>query len=286
MNTIAPFWDGNETWLVVIGASLFAAFPAVYAVFLGAFYFPVLLLLFGLIFRGVAFEFRERSQGMRWLWDWGFFGGSTVVAFVQGAAIGAMMRGLPVANGQFAGRSLDWLHPFAILTGIGLVLGYALLGAGWLVLKSEGELRDWGRARMPWLAAGVMVAVGLAFAVALTVDGGAVAQSHLSERRWGLVFPALGVAALLGVAVAARARRDGMPFALSVLFFVMAYLTLGVMFWPFMIPYTLTVADAAAPEASLEFLFYGGVVVLPVIAIYTAGVYWAFRGKAHRGYNN
>ena len=145
MGTIAPFWDGNETWLVVIGAvASFAAFPDVYAVFLGAFYLPVLLLLLGLIFRGVAFEFRFRSERMRWLWDWGFFLGSTVVAFVQGAAVGAMIRGIPVVNGQYAGSPFGWLHPFAVLTGIGLVLGYALLGAGWLVLKSDGELRDWG----------------------------------------------------------------------------------------------------------------------------------------------
>jgi len=125
MDTIAPFWDGNETWLVVIGAGLFAAFPDVYAVFLSAFYFPVLLLLFGLIFRGIAFEFRFRTERMRAVWDWGFFLGSTVVAFVQGAAIGAMMRGIPVANGQYAGGPFGWLHPFAILTGLGLVLGYA-----------------------------------------------------------------------------------------------------------------------------------------------------------------
>jgi cytochrome bd ubiquinol oxidase subunit II len=133
MNAIAPFWDGNETWLVIIGASLFAAFPVVYAVFLSAFYLPVLLLLFGLIFRGVAFEFRNRAGSMRWFWDWGLFLGSVVVAFVQGAAIGAMMRGVPVVNNQYAGDAFGWLHPFSVLTGIGLVLGYALLGAGWLV---------------------------------------------------------------------------------------------------------------------------------------------------------
>jgi cytochrome bd ubiquinol oxidase subunit II len=154
MDTIASFWDGNETWLVVIGAGLFAAFPDACAAFLGAFYFPVLLMLFGLIFRGIAFEFRFRSEHMRPVWDWGFFLGSTLVAFVQGAAIGAMMRGIPVANGQYAGGPFRWLHPFAILTGIGLVLGYALLDAGWLVLKSEGELRDWAYRRIRcWSAA-------------------------------------------------------------------------------------------------------------------------------------
>ena len=201
MNAIAPFWDGNETWLVIIGASLFAAFPVVYAVFLSAFYLPVLLMLFGLIFRGIAFEFRDRAGSMQWFWDRGFFLGSVVVAFVQGAAIGAMMRGVPVANNQYAGDAFGWLHPFPVLTGIGLVLGYALLGAGWLVLKSEGILRDWAYARIPWLVGGVFLALGLAFLVPLTVDAGAIAQSNLRDRWWGFAFPILAVAALIGVGI-------------------------------------------------------------------------------------
>ena len=285
LNTIAPFWDGNETWLVIIGASLFAAFPAVYAVFLGAFYVPVLLMLFGLIFRGIAFEFRQRTESTRWLWDWGFFIGSTVVAFVQGAAIGAMMRGIPVAGGHFAGHTFDWVHPFPILTGVGLALGYALLGAGWIVSKSEGELRDWAYARIPRLAIAVFVALALAFTVAITFDAGAIAQSNLRSRGWGLAFPVIGIAALIGVIVSARARRDNMPFLFTTLFFVAAYLTLGVMFWPFMVPYSVTVANAAAPDASLGFFFFGGVIVLPMILIYTMGVYRVFRGKRHHGYS-
>ena len=283
MDTIAPFWDGNETWLVVIGAGLFAAFPDVYAVFLGAFYLPVVLLLVGLIFRGIAFEFRFRSERMRRIWDGGFFLGSTLVAFVQGAAIGAMMRGIPVTNGQFAGTPFGWLHPFAILTGIGLVLGYALLGAGWLVLKSEGELRDWAYRRVVWLAAGVLVVLALAFTI--TFDYSVLARSDLQTRRWGLAFPAIGVLALAALAVGVhRKRHDAVPFAMTVLFFVAAFLSLGVMFWPYMIPYSITVGQAAAPDASLQFLFYGGVVVLPVIAAYTIGVYWVFRGKVRKGY--
>jgi len=283
MDTIAPFWDGNETWLVVIGAGLFAAFPDVYAVFLGAFYLPVLLLLVGLIFRGIAFEFRFRSERMRRIWDGGFFLGSTLVAFVQGAAIGAMMRGIPVTNGQFAGTPFGWLHPFAILTGIGLVLGYALLGAGWLVLKSEGELRDWAHRRVVWLAAGVLVVLALAFTI--TFDYSVLARSDLQTRRWGLAFPAIGVLALAALAIGVhRKRHDAVPFAMTVLFFVAAFLSLGVMFWPYMIPYSITVGQAAAPDASLQFLFYGGVVVLPVIAAYTIGVYWVFRGKVRKGY--
>jgi cytochrome bd ubiquinol oxidase subunit II len=285
MNTIAPYWDGNETWLVIIAASLFAAFPAAYAVFLSAFYLPVLMLLFGLIFRGIAFEFRNRAGRMRWLWDWGFFLGSVVVAFVQGSAIGAMMRGVPVLNNQYSGDAFGWLHPFSVLTGIGLVLGYALLGAGWLVYRDEGPLREWAYERIPWLVGGVVAVLGLAFIVSITVDAGAVAQSNLENRYWGVAFPVLAIAALLGVLGGVRARRDGLPFLMSALFFVASYITLAVMFWPYMIPYSITVADAAAPDASLGFIFYGGVIVLPVIVIYSAIVYYIFRGKARRLYN-
>ena len=277
MATIAPFWDGNETWLVIVGAVLFASFPVVYAVFLGAFYLPVLLLLLGLVFRGVAFEYRVRSHQMRPVWDRGFILGSLLAAFVQGAAVGAMVGGIPVVDNQFAGDSLFWLAPFPVLTGIGLVLGYALLGAGWLVLKSDGELRDWAYRRIPWLAAAVLIVLGLAFGLAF--DRSIPGRSHLLERPWGFVFPVLAVAALGGVMFTSRLRRDLLPFALMVVFFVASFLSLGVMMWPYMIPYSVTVASAAAPDASLQFLFYGGVVVLPLVAVYTIGVYRVFPGK-------
>ena len=282
MGTIAPFWDGNETWLVVIGAGLFAAFPEVYAVFLGAFYLPVLLLLFGLIFRGVAFEFRYRSERMRGFWDWGFFLGSAVVAFVQGAAVGAMMRGIPVADGQYAGSPFGWLHPFPILTGIGLVLGYALLGAGWLVLKSDGELRDWAYARIPWLALGVLVVLFLAFAV--TFDYSVLARTDLQTRHWGLVFPAIGVLALVGD----RRRRTAGTRQPAVRD------DRGLLHRR--VPESggdvLAVHDSVfhhgragrGAGSLIAILFYGGVVVLPVIAAYTIGVYWVFRGKVRKGY--
>lgn len=284
LNTIAPFWDGNETWLVVIGASLFAAFPMVYAVFLGAFYVPVLLLLIGLIFRGIAFEFRGRAKQMLWVWDMGFWLGSIVVAFVQGAAVGAMLKGIPVTGGQFAGHAFDWLRPFPVLTGIGMVFGYGLLGACWLVFKSEGAIRAWAFSRLTWLSVAVFVVLGLAFTVTVTVDQGALAQSNLHQRSWGIIFPVIGFAALLGTLIASRRqRRDHVPFTLALLFFVSSYLTLGVMLWPYMIPYSVTVGNASAPDASLGFLFYGGIIVLPVIAVYTLGVYWVFRGKTQRG---
>jgi cytochrome bd ubiquinol oxidase subunit II len=276
MDTIAPFWDGNETWLVVIGAGLFAAFPDAYAVFLSAFYLPVLLLLFGLIFRGLAFEFCFRSQRMRAVWDRGFYLGSTVVAFVQGAAVGAMLHGIPVVDGQYVGGAFAWLHPLSILTGIGLVLGYALLGAGWLVLKDQGQLRDWAYRRIRWLAAGVLVVVLLAF---FSVR----ARSGLHVRPWGLIFPLIGLLAMGAILLGVRGKRDQLPFVLTAVFFGASLLTLGVMFWPYMVPYSITVASAASPDASLQFLFYGAILVLPVILAYTIGVYWIFRGKIRRG---
>jgi cytochrome bd-type quinol oxidase subunit 2 len=183
--SISPFWDGNETWLVVIGASLFGAFPTAYAVFLPAFYIPVLLLLVALIFRGVAFEFRGRGRASG-IWDHGFSAGSAVVAFVQGAAVGAMIRGIPVTNGQYSGGSWEWLEPLPVICGIGLILGYCLLGASWLVLKSETNLRDWAYLRVPWLAGGMLAFVAFAFAGAISQR----AHSHLSGRpRLGACFP-------------------------------------------------------------------------------------------------
>jgi cytochrome bd ubiquinol oxidase subunit II len=281
MASISPFWDGNETWLVVIGASLFAAFPVVYAVFLPAFYIPVLLMLFGLIFRGVAFEFRGAGRGYG-LWDFGFWAGSAVVAFVQGAAVGATIRGIPVGGRQYSGSAWDWLEPLPILCGVGLVFGYALLGAGWLVLKAEGDLRDWAYRRIPWLAWSVLAVVALAFAAALVFRGSNASgiPTGLGDRAWALIFPIAGLLAMAGVFAGVRERWDQWPFFMSALFFIAAFATLAALFWPFMVPYAITVGNAAAPDASLSFLFWGaGLFVLPVICVYTAVVYWLFRGK-------
>ncbi|MCC3246072.1 cytochrome d ubiquinol oxidase subunit II [Methylocystis sp. WRRC1] len=286
MGAIEPFWDGNEKWLVVVGASLFAAFPAVYAVFLGAFYIPVLLLLFGLIFRGVAFAFRGRA-GSEWLWDWGFGIGSIVVAFVQGAAVGAILGGVRVENHQYVGGPFEWLRPLPIVCGVGLVFGYALLGACWLILKSDADLRDWAYRRIDWLA-------GVTAALLTTAGVGALMEltaTHApgADRPWALIFPILAAAALLGVVIAARTRRDELPFLMAALFIVAAFLTLPSILWPYLIPYELTVADAASPDSSLSFFFWGaGLVALPVVAAYTILVYWTFRGKqkpASAGYS-
>jgi cytochrome d ubiquinol oxidase subunit II len=278
MGAIAPFWDGNETWLVLIGAGLYATFPMVYAIFLPAFYLPVALMLFGIIFRGVAFEFRGRSTTMLPVWDRGFFLGSLIIAFVQGAAIGAMVQELHVVNGRYAGGGFDWVTPFAIFCGIGAVLGYALLGAAWLVLKTEGELRDWAYQRLPWLLGGVVVVLVIVFVFALA--------KHLDVfDRWSsypvlLLLPLLAALAVVGLGFGIRQRRDGVPFAMAALAVAFSFLTLAASFWPYMIPYTVTVQDAAAPPQSLQFIFWGGgLVVFPAVLIYTAAVFWIFRGK-------
>ena len=268
---------------MIVAASLFGAFPTVYAVFPPAFYIPALLLLLSLIFRGVAFEFRYGAGG-RALWDWGFFLGSTVAAFAQGAAVGAMIRGIPVVNNQYAGGPFGWLRPLPVLTGIGLVLGYALLGAGWLTMKSDGALRDWAWRRISWLAGAVLVILGIAI-IAAFIERARMTGKMFLDRPWGLIFPVIGLLAMYGVFVAASRRRDAWPFTLTAVFFIAALLSLAVMFWPYMIPYSVTVGNAAAPEKSLSFLFWGaGLFVLPVIAIYTAVVYWLFRGKLRKGY--
>jgi cytochrome d ubiquinol oxidase subunit II len=278
-SAIAPVWDGNETWLILVGASLFGAFPVVYAIFLSAFYLPVALLLFALIFRGVAFEFRNRAGRMRSVWDWGFFLGSLIAAFVQGAAIGNMVQVLTVEDRYFAGGSFDWVNPFGILCGVGLVVGYALLGASWLVHKTDGELQEWAAARIPWLLIGVVGFIVLALLFVLFND--LRVMQRWSERPWLWVLPLLGAtAAVLVFRWRLHRGRDATPFLLTLLIFLAAYLMLGGSFWPYMIPYSISIDDAANPTASLLFMFYGAaVVVFPVVLIYTAGVYWIFRGK-------
>ena len=282
MGSVAPVWDGNETWLVVVGATLYAAFPAVYAIFLSAFYLPVALLLVALILRGVAFEFRYKTHRRRWIWDTGFIAGSIVAAFVQGAAIGAMVAGIDVEGRRFVGSPFDWLHPFPLLCGAGLVVGYALLGAAWLVLKTEGGLRDWAYGWLPRLMAGVIIFVALALAGTVAADYRVI--DRWLTQPWLFALPVIASLAAWGLLSGVRRRRDGQPYLMASILFLMAFLMLAGSFWPWLVPYELTISQSAAPESSLTFLFWGaGVVVLPVILIYTGTVYWVFRGKMESG---
>jgi cytochrome bd ubiquinol oxidase subunit II len=281
MGAISPIWDGNETWLVIGGTVLFAAFPAVYALLLSAFYLPLCLMLGALILRGVAFEFRHKAgPGMRTVWDTGFIGGSLVAAFVQGSTVGTLVTGLPVApDGRFAGHSvLDWLSPFAALCGLGLCIGDALLGAAWLVLKSEGELRDRCYRMIPWLLAGVLAFLAFALFASLRMD--LPVMHRWIERPWLVVFPGLGLLAIVAMLRGIRQRRDGWPFAATAAIFAAAFATMVASFLPYMVPFSITIADAAAPQSSLAFIFWGaGVFVLPLIITYTVVLYAVFKGK-------
>jgi len=278
MSAVAPIWDGNETWLVVAGVVLWGAFPVVYATLFSAFYLPLLLMLAGLILRGVAFEYRYKTERMRWIWDAGFAGGSLVAAFIQGLTVGALVEGLPIANGQYSGGEFGWFSPFAILCGVGLCLGYALLGACWLVKKSEADLRDAAYRLIPYLSVGLLAFLVVVFAYALAEN--LQVMSRWLERPYLLVFPAIGVIAALVAAASVRHRRDGVPFYMVALIFVAAFGTLAISFWPYMIPFSITVEEAASPHSTLAFMFWGaGIIVFPLMLIYTVISYTVFRGK-------
>jgi cytochrome d ubiquinol oxidase subunit II len=278
LSAVAPIWDGNETWLVVTGVILWGAFPAVYATLLSAFYLPLLVMLSGLILRGVAFEFRDKSERARRMWDWSFAGGSLAATFIQGMTVGALVEGLPVENGQYAGGDFGWFSPFAALCGAGLCLGYALLGASWLVKKCEAEPRDVAWRQIPYLAVGVLVFLAIVFIYALAENN--QLMGRWIERPYLFVFPAIGAAAAVVLAASVRRRRDGWPFYMVALIFISAFGTLAISFWPYMIPFVITIDEAAAPHSSLAFMFWGeGLFVFPLMLIYTAVSYRVFRGK-------
>jgi cytochrome d ubiquinol oxidase subunit II len=278
LSAVAPIWDGNETWLVVTAVILWGAFPVAYATLLSAFYLPLLVMLAGLILRGVAFEYRHKTEGMRWLWDWSFVGGSVAATFFQGLTVGALVEGLPMSNGQYSGGDFGWLSPFAVLCGIGLCLGYTLLGACWLVKKCEADVRETAYRFIPWLSVGLLVFLVSVFVFALAehlqVMGRWIERPHL------FIFPVIGTLAAIVLAVSVRYRRDELPFPMIVFIFLSAFGTLAISFWPYIIPFVLTIDDAAAPPSSLAFMFWGeGLFVFPLMLLYTFVSYRVFRGK-------
>jgi cytochrome bd ubiquinol oxidase subunit II len=278
LSAVAPIWDGNETWLVVTGVILWGAFPVVYATLLPAFYLPLLVMLAGLILRGVAFEFRHRAERARWIWDWSFVGGSFAATFIQGMTVGALVEGLPIENGQYTGGDFGWFSPFAALCGVGLCLGYALLGACWLVKKCEAEVRDTAWRQIPYLVAGVLVFLAVVFIYALAEN--LQLMHRWIERPYLFVFPAISAAAAAVLVASVRRRRDERPFYMVVLIFMSAFGTLAISFWPYMIPFVVTIDEAAAPHSSLAFMFWGeGLFVFPLMLIYTVISYRVFRGK-------
>jgi cytochrome d ubiquinol oxidase subunit II len=278
LSAVAPVWDGNETWLVVAGVVLWGAFPIAYAALFSSFYLPLLLMLAGLILRGVAFEFRYKTERMRWIWDTAFAGGSFVATFIQGLTVGALVEGLPISNGHYTGGEFGWLSPFAVLCGVGLCLGYALLGACWLVRKCEADVRDAAYRLIPALSLGLLVFLVVVFVYALAEN--LQVMGRWLDRPYLFVFPVIGAVAALVLAASVRDRRDGAPFPMVVLMFAAAFGTLAISFWPYMIPFSITVDEAAAPHSSLAFMFWGeGLFVFPLMLVYTAISYSVFRGK-------
>lgn len=280
IGAIAPFWDGNETWLVIVGACLFGAFPVIYAIFLSAFYLPVVLLLIGLIFRGVAFEYREQALKMRGVWEWGFVIGSAVATIVQGAAIGTMIIGLPIQGTTYVGDGWDWLAPFPLLCGVGLVLGYSMLGAGWLILKTDDAVAKRARAQLRALSIAFALFILVAFLITQGID---LSVRHVWEQAplWYVIVPLMGFVGLLGAFRTSRhdALHELAPFVYCVLMMASAFGSLALSFWPYMMPYSLTIEQAAAPAASLQFMFWGAIVMFPLVIFYFVRVYNMFSGK-------
>jgi cytochrome d ubiquinol oxidase subunit II len=280
MNTVAPVWDGNETWLVLGGGGLMAAFPLAYAVLIPALYAPLIAMLLGLIFRGVAFEFRWRTQRGRRFWDRCFFLGSTIASFMQGVALGAILQGIHVEGRHYAGGWWDWFSPFSILTGLSLMAGYAALGATWIILKTEGELQKHAFALA--LRTGIALIVGI-IAVSATTPW----LQHRYYQHW-FAWPNVLITAQVPLLVAMtsvlflialRRRWERLPFLLILALFALAYVGLGVSVYPYLVPESISITDAAAPAASQRFMLIGTAVLIPIIIAYTAHAYWVFRGK-------
>ena len=280
MNSVAPVWDGNETWLVLGGGGLFAVFPLAYAVIMPALYAPISAMLLALIFRGVAFEYRWRTVRGKFLWDWAFAGGSTMAAFAQGVALGALVQGIPVEGRAYAGGWWDWLTPFSLLTGVALVVGYALLGATWLIYKTEEGVQNEAYRFARVTAVATLALIG---AVSLWTPF----LSPVFMARW-LGWPQVLYTAPVPLLVAATAillfrglvrRQELTPFLAAQALFVLSYVGLAISFYPFIVPVSVTIWEAAAPDESLAFLLVGAAVLIPLILLYTAYSYWVFRGK-------
>lgn len=282
MNSVAPVWDGNETWLILGGAGLLAAFPLVYTVFLPALYIGVFLMLAGLIFRGVAFEFRFKAKTSKYLWSWSFAIGSIVASLAQGIVVGTYIQGFEVTDGVYTGGPFDWLTPFSILTGLGLIAGYALLGSTWLIMKSEGYIQDWAyRITLPLL--GAVLAVFAIISVWTPFVNPDVWDRWFSNIHIIWVLPALtGFFAWL-LFHSVRKRMDGMPFVATMGIFVFTFLGLVASKWPYVVPPNYTIYDASSAWESQLFLLLGLLFVIPIVLVYTAWTYYVFRGKVKAG---
>ncbi|SAL36601.1 cytochrome d ubiquinol oxidase, subunit II [Caballeronia peredens] len=280
INSVAPVWDFNETWLVLGGGGLFAVFPLAFAIIVPAVYFPILFMLLGLIFRGVAFEFREVIGARKWLWDAAFGCGSLVATVSQGIVLGMFIQGFPIEGRVYVGTSWNWVAPFPLLVGVGLIFGYALQGTTWLVLKTEGELQEWGRRMARYALIGVIAFILL---ISLWTP---LKDARIAARWFGfpdsLAFaPVPVLTALLAWTLwtSLAKRREVAPFLCSIGLFFLAFTGLVISLWPFIAPPSVTLWDASAAPLSHQFLLIGTMFLLPVLVIYVIWSYWVFRGK-------
>ncbi len=289
MNSIAPIWDGNETWLVLGGIGLLAAFPLAFAIILPAVYFPILVMLLALVFRGVAFEFRFRDAEHRTFWDHAFGYGSAVATFAQGVVLGAFIQGFEVEGRHFTGGSFDCFTPFSLFVGIALLFGYSLLGAGWLILKTEGDLQARARDQARLCFLGTLAAVGIVSLWTPLVDGG-IAQRWFSWPNIAFLSPVPALTVLFGIlewrAIADR-KAELSPFLYAVLLFSLSYLGIAISLFPMIVPHHYDLWQAASSPDTQIFLGVGTLFLLPVILVYTGWSYWVFRGKvrADTGYH-
>ena len=280
MSSIAPVWDGNETWLIYVGGILFAAFPIAYSILLPALYIPIMLLIFALIFRGVAFEFRLKAKKSRWIWDYSFNFGSILAAFSQGLMLGSVIEGFKVENMQFAGGSFDWLTSFSITTGFGVVFGYALLGASWVIVKTENPTKEWAKSIMKPLnfILGVFI---LMVSIKTPLEYPQIAQKWFSYPNIFLLLPIPFITLFCWVKIftSLNKNRDYQPFILTVLIFILSFIGLGYSLWPYIIVNDLTIWDLSAPDKSLQLVFITLMVSFPIVLGYTFFVYKLFKGK-------
>jgi cytochrome d ubiquinol oxidase subunit II len=284
INSIAPFWDGNETWLVLGGGGLWVAFPQAYAVIMSALYFPVIVMLLALVFRGVAFEFRVIAETTKPWWNFAFAGGSTLAALAQGVILGGLIQGINVKDGAYAGGAFDWATPFALLCGLGVVAGYALLGACWLVIKTDGEVATRARVHARQMLFLVLCLMG---AVSLWTP---LAFPAIAERWFTLpnLFYLSPVPILTGLTALAawhwlNSGREVPPFLAAIMLFLLGYLGIVISMFPYLVPPSLTIWDTAASPSSQRFMLVGVLIMMPIIIGYFVFVFWIFRGKVREG---
>jgi cytochrome bd ubiquinol oxidase subunit II len=280
MSSIAPIWDGNETWLVFGGLGLLAAFPLAFAIIIPAVYFPILMMLLALVFRGVAFEFRFKHPALRRFWDGAFCGGSMLATFAQGIVLGVFIQGFEVNGRQFGGGSFDWVSPFPLAVGLALMFGYGLLGAGWLILKTEGDLQDWARRVARICLVAVMVAI-VAVSIWTPATHADIARRWFSWPHIVFLSPVPIATALIALWewYALGRRHELSPFLAAIGLFLLSFVGIAISLWPFIVPYHYTLRQAASSASTQAFLLIGTLFLLPVILMYTAWSYWVFRGK-------